>query len=124
MTAERLKLFGELYIEFVKRCEHICHNLLKDLDDYVFMSKFKLDSSFNEVDCWPAPGMLCECEEYYESFPADFIYKSDEEILRWKEEILEKRRKEKEENEELKQHRELVDEYQKYLELKRKFENS
>lgn len=123
MKTEQLKLFSDLYIKFNKRCEYICHTLLKDLNNYRFMSHFDLDTDSNEVDCygqdrdWFGAG-----EEHYEWFPSDFIYKSDEEILKWKNEILEKQRKEKEEKEKIRQQRELDCEYQRYLELKRKFE--
>lgn len=122
MTAEQLKLFSYFYTKFNDRCSYICHTLLKDLNNYKFMSKFKLDTDLNEVDCYGEVDSRYECEECYECFPADFIYKSDEEILQWKNEILEKQRKEREEKEKIRQQREQEIKYQKYMELKRVFE--
>lgn len=123
MTTEQVKLLCDLYTKFIDRCEHICHNLLKDLNEFSFMTEFTLVIDLNRVECCGSDynrfGLF---GEYYEHFPVDFIYKSDEEILQWKNEILEKRRKEKEEKEKLKQQHELDCEYQRYLELKRKFE--
>jgi hypothetical protein len=120
MKVEQLKLFTDLYTKFNKRCGHICHNLLKDLNNYKFMYQYELSTDSSKVNCWGSNDDYCE--EYYDSFPTDFIYKSDEEILQWKNEILEKQRKEKEEKEKIKRQRELDCEYQRYLELKRKFE--
>jgi tyrosyl-tRNA synthetase len=120
MKTEQLKLFNDLYAKFNKRCGHICHNLLKDLNNYKFMYQYELSSDSSKVNCWGSNDDYCE--EYYDSFPSDFIYKSDEEILQWKNEILEKQRKEKEEKEKIKRQHELDCEYQKYIELKRKFE--
>lgn len=94
MTAEQLKLFNDLYTKFNKRCEYICRTLLKDLNKFSFMTKFELDMNFNEVDCYGSSNDYYESDtEYYECFPLEFIYKSDEEILQWKNEILEKKKK-------------------------------
>ena len=123
MTTEQLKLFSDLTTKFNDRCKYICHTLLKDLNKYRFMSKFKLNVDSDEVDCSGYDIARYGLDgNYYETFPVDLIYKSDEEILQWKNEILEKQRKEKEEKEKLKQKREQDCEYQRYLELKRKFE--
>lgn len=120
MTESQLKLYSYFHSEFSKRCSYICHTLLKDLRNYDFMYRFELSTDFSEVDCYGTDDDYDE--EYYDHFPVDFIYKSDEEILQWKNEILEKQRKEKEEKEKIKRQRELDCEYQRYLELKRKFE--
>ena len=123
MTAEQLKLFSDLYKTFIGRCEHICHNLLKDLNKYRFMSEFTLDVDLNRVECCGSDYSRFGIDgEYYECFPSDLLYKSDEEILQWKNKILENQRKVEEEIEKLKQKREQDCEYQRYLELKRKFE--
>lgn len=123
MTAEQLKLFSYFQTEFNNRCRYICCTLLYDLRNYNFMYRFELSPDDSEVDCWGSDNDYCgEGEQYYDRFPSNFIYKSDEEILQWKNEILEKQRKEKEKKEKLKQQRELDCEYQKYLELKHKFE--
>ena len=120
MTESQLQLYSYFNSEFNKRCRHICHNLLKDLNNYKFMYRYELSADSFKVDCWGSDDDYCE--EYYDSLPTDFIYKSDEEILQWKNEILEKQRKAKEEKEKIKRQRELDCEYQRYLELKRKFE--
>lgn len=123
MTAEQLKLFNDLNTKFNERCEYICRTLLKDLNKFSFMTRFELDMNFNEVDCYGSSNDYYVSDtEYYERFPLDFIYKSDEEILQWKNEILEEQRKEKEEKEKIRKQREKDIEYQKYMELKRKFE--
>lgn len=115
MTPGQLRLYNDLRIEFISRCEHICY-LLKDLRNYRFMSKFKLDLDNDEVDCWD------EYDGLWHRFPVDFIYKPDDEIIQWKNEMLEKERKEKEENEKLEQEKERKEKYRKFLELKRVFE--
>jgi hypothetical protein len=123
MSEEQLKLFTDLYAKFNKRCEYICQNLLNDLRNYKFMYRFELSTDNSEVDCWGSDDDWCgEGDEHYDRFPIDFIYKSDEEILQWKNEILEKQRKAKEKKEKLRQQREQECEYQRYIELKRKFE--
>lgn len=124
MTEEQLKLYSYFNSEFNKRCYYICQNLLNNLRNYRFMYRFELSTDDSEVDCWGSDDDWCgEGEQHYDRFPIDFIYKSDEEILQWKNEILEKQRKAKEEKEKLRQQREQECEYQRYLELKRKFEN-
>lgn len=120
MTESQLNLYSYFHSEFNKRCGHICHNLLKDLNNFNFMYQFEVSADSSKVNCWGSNDDYCE--EYYDQFPVDFIYKVDEEILQWKNEILEKQRKEKEEKEKIKRQRELDCEYQRYLELKRKFE--
>jgi hypothetical protein len=123
MSEEQLKLFTDLYAKFNKRCEYICHTLLKDLRNYRFMYRYELSTDESEVDCWGSDNdWFGAGKQYYDRFPIDFIYKSDEEILQWKNEILEKQRKAKEEKEKLRQQREQECEYQRYLELKRKYE--
>lgn len=94
MTEEQLKLYSYFQSEFNKRCEYICHTLLKDLRNYRFMYRFELSTDESEVDCWGSDNDWCgEGEQHYDRFPTDFIYKSDEEILQWKNEILEKKKK-------------------------------
>jgi hypothetical protein len=123
MTAEQVKLLCDLYTNFVGRCEYICHTLLKDLNKYRFMTEFTLDVDSDKVECCGSDVSRYGIDgEYYEFFPVDLIYKSDEEILQWKNEILESQRKVEEELEKLKRQRELDCEYQRYLELKHKFE--
>lgn len=123
ISKEQLILLCDLYTKFVDRCEYICHTLLKDLNEFRFMTEFTLDVDLNRVECCGSDYSRYGIDgDYYETFPVDFIYKSDEEILQWKNEILEKQRKEKEEKEKLRQKREQDCEYQRYLELKRKFE--
>jgi hypothetical protein len=123
MTTEQVKLLCDLYTKFVDRCEYICHTLLKDLNKYRFMTEFTLDVDSDKVECCGSDVYRYGIDdEYYEFFPVDLIYKSDEEILQWKNEILEKQRKEKEEKEKIKQQYEQDCEYQRYLELKHKFE--
>lgn len=87
------------------------------------MREYTLDIDSNNVKCCGFDISRYGIDgEYHDCFPSDFIYKSDEEILQWKNEILEKQRKEHEEKEKLKQKREQDCEYQRYLEPKRKFE--
>lgn len=121
MTVGQLRLYNDLRIEFIRRCEHICY-LLKDLRNYRLMSQFELDLDIDEEDCWQEVDCWDEHGHYYERFPAEFIYKSDEEILQWKDEVLEKQRKEKEEKEKIKQREEQKMKCQKFLQLKRIFE--
>lgn len=123
MTVEQLKLYTDFHSEFTKRCEYICHTLLKDLNKYRFMSEFTLDVDSDKVECCGSDVARYGIDgEYYECFPSDLLYKADEEILQWKNKILENKRKVEEEIEKLKQKREQDCEYQRYLELKRKFE--
>lgn len=123
MKTEQLKLFCDLYTKFNDRCSYICHTLLKDLKNFNFMYKYELDIYGSEVDCYGSDNDWCgEGEEFYDCFPLEFIYKSDEEILQWKNEILEELRKEREEKEKIRKQQELDEKYKKYMELKRIFE--
>lgn len=52
MTESQLQLYSYFNSEFNKRCSHICHNLLKDLNNYKFMYRYELSTDSSKVDCW------------------------------------------------------------------------
>lgn len=121
MKKEKLEQYLQLDYEFKNRCYYIANTLLRGLDNFGFMDEFTIDN--NDVVCHGEESFCGVVTKYDGIFPLDLIYSSDEDVIKYKENILAQRKKEKEEREKRNKQREHDCEYQRYLELKRKYEN-